>query len=165
LPYPAVDALAQQVGVAAVAGVLIDPVNPNLPDGDALPAKPRAQVRVPGQHRIGCFLLAGKVGECVRDLRLPRNRPLESGITRSVQPRCLVSRRDPVAPGPFGLGKMANQAQQGQGRRRHRPARQLPRVQPLTQAPVTRDERDELNSLLEAMNMPVDTLAGLNVQS
>jgi hypothetical protein len=35
----------------------------------------------------------------------------------------------------------------------------------LTQAPVTRDERNELNSLLEAMNMPTDTLARLNVQS
>ncbi len=35
----------------------------------------------------------------------------------------------------------------------------------LTQAPVTRDERDELNSLLEAMDMPTIALAGLNVQS
>jgi hypothetical protein len=35
----------------------------------------------------------------------------------------------------------------------------------LTQAPVTRDERDELGSLLEAMDMPTDPLAGLNVQS
>jgi hypothetical protein len=35
----------------------------------------------------------------------------------------------------------------------------------LTQAPVTRDERDELNSLLEAMDMPTNALAGLNVQS
>lgn len=34
----------------------------------------------------------------------------------------------------------------------------------LTQAPVTRDERDELNSLLEAMDMPTIALAGLNVQ-
>lgn len=35
----------------------------------------------------------------------------------------------------------------------------------LTQAPVTQDERDELNSLLEAMDMPTNALAGLNVQS
>lgn len=35
----------------------------------------------------------------------------------------------------------------------------------LTQAPVTQDERDELNSLLEAMDMPTIALAGLNVQS
>jgi hypothetical protein len=35
----------------------------------------------------------------------------------------------------------------------------------LTQAPVTRDERDELNSLLEAMDVPTNALAGLNVQS
>ena len=35
----------------------------------------------------------------------------------------------------------------------------------LTQAPVTPDERDELNSLLEAMDMPTNPLAGLNVQS
>lgn len=35
----------------------------------------------------------------------------------------------------------------------------------LTQAPVTRNERDELNSLLEAMDMPTNALAGLNIQS
>lgn len=34
----------------------------------------------------------------------------------------------------------------------------------LTRAPVTPDERDELNSLLEAMAMPTNPLAGLNVQ-
>jgi len=42
LPDPAVDAFAQQVGVPAVAGVLLDPVNPQLPHGDALPAHPLA---------------------------------------------------------------------------------------------------------------------------
>jgi hypothetical protein len=35
----------------------------------------------------------------------------------------------------------------------------------LTQASVTQDERDELNSLLEAMDMPTNALAGLNIQS
>jgi hypothetical protein len=34
----------------------------------------------------------------------------------------------------------------------------------LTQAPVTADERDELRSLAEAMDLPTDPLAGLNVQ-
>jgi hypothetical protein len=63
LPDPAVDALAQQVGVPAMAGVLLDSVNPQLPDGDTLPAHPRAQVRVPGQHRIGCRLFTGKVSD------------------------------------------------------------------------------------------------------
>jgi hypothetical protein len=33
-----------------------------------------------------------------------------------------------------------------------------------TQAPVTADERDELRSLAEAMDLPADQLAGLNVQ-
>jgi hypothetical protein len=31
VPHPAVDALSQQVGVPAVAGVLLDPVHPQLP--------------------------------------------------------------------------------------------------------------------------------------
>ena len=48
LPYPAVDAFAQQIGVAAVAGVLLDPVNPQLPDSDAVLDHPRAQIRIPG---------------------------------------------------------------------------------------------------------------------
>jgi hypothetical protein len=34
----------------------------------------------------------------------------------------------------------------------------------LTQAPVTADERDELRSLAEAMDLPTDPLARLNVQ-
>lgn len=35
----------------------------------------------------------------------------------------------------------------------------------LTRAPVTADERDELRSLLAAMDMPDDGMAGLNVDS
>lgn len=34
----------------------------------------------------------------------------------------------------------------------------------LTQAPVTAGERDELRSLAEAMDLPADPLAGLNVE-
>jgi hypothetical protein len=34
----------------------------------------------------------------------------------------------------------------------------------LTQAPVTADEREELRSLTEAMDLPVGSLTGLNVQ-
>ena len=34
----------------------------------------------------------------------------------------------------------------------------------LTQAAVTADERDELRSLAEAMDLPVGSLTGLNVQ-
>jgi hypothetical protein len=34
----------------------------------------------------------------------------------------------------------------------------------VTQAPVTPGERDELRSLLEAMDMPTEPLAGLNLQ-
>jgi hypothetical protein len=44
LPYPAVDAFAQQIGVPAVAGVLLDPVNPQLPDSDAVLTYPCAQI-------------------------------------------------------------------------------------------------------------------------
>ncbi len=35
----------------------------------------------------------------------------------------------------------------------------------ITQAPVTAAERDELRSLAEAMELPADQLAGLNVQA
>ena len=34
----------------------------------------------------------------------------------------------------------------------------------LTQAPVTADERDELRSLAEAMDLPTGPLAGFNIQ-
>ncbi len=34
----------------------------------------------------------------------------------------------------------------------------------LTQAPITADERDELRSLAEAMDLPTGPLTGLNVQ-
>jgi hypothetical protein len=47
LPNPAVDTFAQQVSVPAVAGVLLDAVNPHLPQGDAVVAYSHAQVRVP----------------------------------------------------------------------------------------------------------------------
>ena len=91
LPYPAVDAFAQQVGVPAVAGVFLDPANPHLPDCDALPAQPRAHLWVPGQHRVGCRLLTGEVSEGAVGQRLICNRSLEGGIARPVQPGCRVS--------------------------------------------------------------------------
>src|SRR6266536_2684857 len=111
LPYPAVDAFAQQIGVPAVAGVLLDPVNPQLPDSDAVLTHPRAQIRILGQHCIGCRLFASKIGECALDQRLLRNGSLEVGITRSVQLRCWVSWQNPIAPVPLHLGKMAEQTQ------------------------------------------------------
>jgi hypothetical protein len=43
LPYPAVDAFAQEVGVPAVACVLVDPVNPHLPASTASVACSRAR--------------------------------------------------------------------------------------------------------------------------
>jgi hypothetical protein len=46
LPDAAVDALAEQVGVPAVSGVLLDPVDPDLADGDAVLAHPLAQIEV-----------------------------------------------------------------------------------------------------------------------
>ena len=42
LPYPTVDAFAEQIGVPAVSGVLLDPVNPQLPDGNAVLPHPLA---------------------------------------------------------------------------------------------------------------------------
>src|SRR6478609_12112466 len=59
----AVDALPQQVGVPAVPGVLLDPVDLELADRDAVGAEPLAQVGVPGDGRVGRGLLPGEVGE------------------------------------------------------------------------------------------------------
>lgn len=42
LPYPTVDAFAQQIGVPAVSCVLFDAVDPQLPDGDAVLPHPLA---------------------------------------------------------------------------------------------------------------------------
>jgi hypothetical protein len=84
LPHPPVDTFAQQISVPTVAGVLIDPVNPKLPDSDPVPAQPRAQIRVPGQHRISCRLLASKVSKCALDQRLLGSRSLKGGLTRPV---------------------------------------------------------------------------------
>ena len=42
LAYPTVDAFPQKIGVPAVSGVLLDPVNPQLPDGDAVLPHPLA---------------------------------------------------------------------------------------------------------------------------
>jgi hypothetical protein len=53
LLHPAVDAFTQQIGVPVVAGVLLDPVNPRLPGGDAVPARPRAQIRAPPRQDDG----------------------------------------------------------------------------------------------------------------
>src|SRR5260221_3764356 len=131
LPYPAVDAFAQQISVPAVAGVLLDPVNPQLPDSDAPLTHPRAQIRILGQYCICCRLFTSKIGECVLDQRLLCNGSVEVGIPRSVQLRCWVSRQNPVAPGPLPLGKMAEQTQPGHARRPHLPPRQVLPIQPL----------------------------------
>ena len=51
LPDSAVDALAQQVGVPAVPGVLLDPVDPQLTHRDTTFADPLSQIRMLGQRR------------------------------------------------------------------------------------------------------------------
>jgi hypothetical protein len=79
--------------VPAVSGVLLDPVNPQLPDGDAVLPHPLAQIRMLGQHCIGGRLLASEIGECVVDKRLLSGRSFEVGITRPVQLRCRVPGR------------------------------------------------------------------------
>jgi hypothetical protein len=66
-----------------VSGVLLDPVNPQLPDGDAVRLHPPTQIRMLGQHCIGGRLLASEIGECVVDKRLLSGRCFEVGITRS----------------------------------------------------------------------------------
>jgi hypothetical protein len=70
-----------------VSGVLLDPVNPQLPDGDAILSHPLAQIRMLDQHRISGRLLASEIGESVLDNRLLSDRSFEVGITRPVQPR------------------------------------------------------------------------------
>src|SRR6478736_1765081 len=63
LPDAAVDALAQQVGVPAVPGVLLDPVHLELPHRDAVRTEALAQVRVRGDDRVRRGLLPGEVRE------------------------------------------------------------------------------------------------------
>jgi len=70
LTYPTVDAFAQQIGVPAVTGVLLDAVDPQLPDGDAVLPHPFAEIRVLGQHCVGRRLLTSEIGECAVDNRL-----------------------------------------------------------------------------------------------
>lgn len=63
LADPSVHALAQQVGVAAVAGVLVDPVHQQFPHGDPVLPDALAQIRVRGERGVGGGLLALQVGE------------------------------------------------------------------------------------------------------
>jgi hypothetical protein len=58
LAYPSVDALAQQVGVPAVTGILLDPVHHQLPNCDPVLRQTLAQIRVLGQRGVGRGLLA-----------------------------------------------------------------------------------------------------------
>lgn len=77
MPDAAVDAFAQQVGVSAVAGVLLHPMNPELTDGDVVLTDPRTKIRVRGQRGICRCLLASKTCECALDQRLVGNRSFE----------------------------------------------------------------------------------------
>jgi len=52
LSYSPVEALAQQVGVPAVPGILFDSVHHELPHGDPVLAETLAQIRVLGQRCI-----------------------------------------------------------------------------------------------------------------
>ena len=87
LPNPTVDAFALKISLPAGSGVLLDPVNPQLPDGDAVLPDPFAQIRTLGQHCIRGRLLASEIGECLVDKRLLSDHSFEVGITRPVQLR------------------------------------------------------------------------------
>jgi hypothetical protein len=95
LPYSAVGALAQQIGVPAVSCGLLDAVNPALTDGDAVLPHPLARIRVLGQHRVGSCLFAREIGRGVVDDRLLSDGSVEVGITRPVCAPGTSARRVP----------------------------------------------------------------------
>ena len=92
LAHATVDALPQQIRVAAVSGVLLDPVDQQLPDGDGVLPQTHAQVRMLGQHGVGGCLLTGQVGVCRVDHRLFGECSVEVGVARAIQLRWRVAR-------------------------------------------------------------------------
>src|SRR5579875_3733769 len=112
LADPSVDALPQQVGMAAVTGVLLHPVQEDLPYGDPLSADPFAQIRVLGEEGVGGGLLAGEVGEGGVDHGLVTDRVVELGITPPVQSRRRIARQDPAPPCVLGRGQVPDQPEQ-----------------------------------------------------
>lgn len=81
LPHPPVDALPQQIRMAAVSCVLLDTMQQDLPDGDAFSANPFPEVQVLGQEGIGVGLLAHQVSEGGIDDLLIRYGTVEIGVT------------------------------------------------------------------------------------
>src|SRR5262249_45294780 len=111
LAHATVDALPQQIRMAAVSGVLLDPVHQQLPDGDGVLPQTHAQIRMLGQYRVGGCLLTGQVGICGVDRRRFGDRSVEVGVARAVQLRWGVAGQDPAAPVPLYLGEGPEQAE------------------------------------------------------
>src|SRR6187200_2811550 len=125
-----VDALAQQVGVAEVPGVLLDEVHDHVAHLDVVTVDPHDSVEVetrvdlpgvadlgaPGLPRIGHDLVVAD-GAVEVEVRIR---------VGAVEPRQVVLPLEHAAPpGVLDAGQVAHQAEQGQGRGRHRAEGQL----------------------------------------
>jgi hypothetical protein len=106
LAHPSIDALAQQVGVSAVSGILLDPVHHQLPNCDPVPSQTLAQIRVLGQRSIGRGLLARQNRVRSVDLGLFGDGSVEVVVTLAVQLRQRITLTDSVAPIQFRFGEM-----------------------------------------------------------
>ena len=127
----AVDAFADQVGVAVVAGVLLEDVDQDLPQFRAVLA---------GDVQIGCvgnellrevdlgtpvvpgFLDNGGIGHGAVEV-------LVRLVVREVDPAQVLAGHHLPKPGPLGLGDVPDQPEQGQVGRRNRSPGQLFRVE------------------------------------
>jgi hypothetical protein len=119
LARDAVGALAQQVGVAEVAGVLLDHVQVDQAQRhDLAPVHERVVERGVGRRRVGQLDLLGQPG--VVGGGPARVEALEVGV--GLGPEGVIDRlaREPLAePGPLDLRHVPHQPEQGEARRRH----------------------------------------------
>src|SRR6478735_1848167 len=135
----AVDALPDQVGVATVAGVLLDHVDEDVADRRRVPA---AVVDERRRHGLVRLLVQPVLG--TRDLSLPLLERLVDALLRpdrggeldvrvvgvGVGPRLVdVGLQSALEPGVLDEGHVTHQAEQAEVARRHRPRRELLRRQ------------------------------------
>ena len=131
LAHAPVEAFAQQIGMPAVPGVLLDAVDHQLAYHDLLPPNALAEVLERLKEQVGGLLLAMQHHKRLGDLGVIGSLDVEIRARRAVNPAFGLALADPVAPVPLHFAQMAQQPQQTERRGRDRSFRQLPRVQPL----------------------------------
>ena len=103
---------SQQVGMAAVSGVLLNPVEVQLSDGDAVLTQSLSQILMLGRHDVGSCLLTGQVGVGGVDRRLLGHRLLGGGVAGAVQLQRALAEQDPtIPPVALGLGQVAEKTE------------------------------------------------------